>query len=197
MVCAEKWCRIVEKPGWEPRARMAGVVMEALNSRGRIVEALLLLGGRNAEKALDDAWASENGGTVWTQQSNKLPFGGREAPALAVVSGSLLVLAGGVNGGRLYNDVWISPDVGVTWSLLQEAAPWTPRAGHCFLAAGPERGALLLGGFDGQGDLAEAWEFEYEVTAAARRRFSAGGGAWSASWLLFAGAAFGPVWASW
>ena len=161
------WTRILESetPGhWAPRAYFEAITKD---------EKVFVLGGQDfsvievpgpggpmqvpVSNFFNDVWSSSDG-IQWTQMTPDAPWEGRAGLSSAVLNGEIFVLGGSKNddssivgpGGpaRIYfDDVWKSSDDGASWQLVQEHAPWEPRAGGAVVVK--DDFLYLLGGEEG------------------------------------------------
>lgn len=118
----------------------------SLSHAGRI----WMMGGRRLPgcENTNQVWASTDG-RHWDLVSPAAGWSPRVGAAHTVFNGRIWVLGGTENfyddsEPNLHNDVWCSAD-GVTWDLVQEHAPWQPRA-HASAVAFAGRLWLLGGG---------------------------------------------------
>lgn len=144
------------------------------------------VGSGSTARAPEDFWASDNGGRTWYCMCQKVPWGRRLDPSLAVVPMRYerLVLVGGAKpspfGLQLSADVWISDDAGANWCSVQ-APSWEPRGAPLLFFAPPtarqKRVLLILGGCrqlegssgdrahaSGSRYLDDAWEAEIDFS---------------------------------
>lgn len=124
------WTRITDIAPWGPR-----ILHMVASFQGKLYVMGGLTNGVDPTSAVNDVWASSDGGLTWLQLPNA-PWAPRglvnSGQGLPVFNGKLYVMGGGtyanVPAGNLYNDVW-SFD-GTTWVQATPAAAWAPRQYH-------------------------------------------------------------------
>lgn len=161
--CRETWCRVVQQAAWEPRED-AAVSVVPIKFRGKPTEGIIFCGGLGPNQAYNDVWFSSDGGGAWTGLTRKAPWSPRRGHGLVVTTGSQVVLMGGTNGGNFMSDIWVSVDAGASWSMIAETSPWSPRANHCVVRT--VKGAMLIGGYDGDNDLSDVWSVQFDLADA-------------------------------
>lgn len=150
----ETWVPACYSCGWVARYA-AGA---AATQDGRIV---LAGGWSTTTEALNDVWASSNGGDTWHRQTAAAPWAPRAGlAAVPFLGASVAVLGGNSTGGTLLNDVWLSADAGATWRLAEseQNADWAPRAFHAATVWTGGGNLVLVGGDTGTGDAADSWQ---------------------------------------
>jgi len=164
---------------WPGRICFAAAVATGINPK-----AIYVTGGRGAVNNPTDFWASSDRGSTWYCMCQRVPWGGRINPGLAVVPGHYerVVLVGGVgdHGMVLADDVWISDDAGSSWHSVR-VPEWEPRSTPLLYFAPPtatkQRVLLVLGGYrlleESSGDRAhftrsryldDAWEVKLDFS---------------------------------
>lgn len=96
-------------------------------------------------RPLADVWRSDDGGVSWTQLPAPPWPARRQASAVALPNGAVVICAGWLGAERSYlADLWRSDDGGVTWDQLP-TPEWLPRYGACLLAQAHGSMAIMGG----------------------------------------------------
>lgn len=144
----QRWSKLPAPP-WPARSWASAVSLPG----GRV----LLLGGKShsGNSSLADGWFSDDDGTSWEQLPPQPWPARRQASAVVLGCGAVILMAGGSDEGRLA-DVWRSHDGGLSWQQLP-VPPWPARWQACATAL-PDGGVLLLAGESSKdGPLKDVW----------------------------------------
>jgi len=149
-----RWRRL-PVPQWSGRCAAPAVVLEG--------GAVLLMGGFDGQRHLNEVWRSTDTGLTWQQQP--IPqWTPRLRSAAAVLPGgqsgrSTVLLMGGEDERReVLRQVWLSEDAGQSWRSLP-SPPWPARCGATALVLPNGKGVLLMGGWGESGHLQDVWQF--------------------------------------
>lgn len=137
--------RLTSSAAFSPRDSMAAVEFNGL---------LWILGGFTPDRS-NEVWHSQDGVT-W-KQAPAPPWSPRNLAGAAVLNGRLLLIGGYGHDGdqvRLLDDIYSTRD-GESWELVDQHAPWGPRA--AFGLAVHKEYLYILGGNGPQGPCNDVW----------------------------------------
>lgn len=144
------WLNIEPHAPWSSRCGFGAASLSIMGD-------VLVMGGTDGVRQLNDVWASHDGGLSWTALTTNASWSPRRFfSTVALPYGSLLVMGGSDNDGNYLSDVWQSVDGGVTWTQLTSVAPWPPRYGFGS-ALLPNGDILVMGGAGNGGIMNDVW----------------------------------------
>jgi PKD repeat protein len=144
----QAWTTVNANARWPARNAHSSIVL----SDGSII----LMGGQNISRFLNDVWRSADNGATWTQVTSHAGWSARFCFSSVTMPDDSIVLMGGFNGGSSVNDVWRSEDKGATWTQVRSNADWSEREAHSSVVT--RNGSIvLMGGTSGAGPQNDTW----------------------------------------
>lgn len=122
---------------------------------------LLLFAGSTSSKPYSDVWRFDVATESWSEiVMSGTPPPGRRVPWMVEAPGGGFLVGLGLQGAQPMPDLWHLDLENQAWTGIHYEAPFGPRAFTPAIPGGPNALGMFVGGFDGSGPVADAWQLQ-------------------------------------
>jgi hypothetical protein len=129
-----------------------------------VTRRMILFGGRNASRRLNDTWAYDPAANTWTElkPSGNLPLARGGHVMVRDPSSGRMIMFGGRSGETDFlNDTWTYDPVANTWSELKPTGNLPVGRGQPAMAYDQAaRKAIMFGGWNLDGEFSDTWMYD-------------------------------------